>query len=301
MDSTRTVSVIAPASGRKNFVALNVPIKNLATYSLVAKHHFFPGAGSRDPVGSGRRRSLSNRTEFDLGEGIHEEHARTIAAFIKASDPANPKLITLTLFGNDLSVEELVGVWRVIGHGFKVPRELQDESIRDDLRRKMYEITPYTSEKFKLIGENLDFDRGLVHSAMDRVAFLHIKGYLDDKTKQEVEKYCKSREGFWDSLLETVGRVESKINEAASQKATREQQQSKSNSRNKSDTKSTASLKNKENSTTTKNTRPCEGPRGGEKSGGGKTGGGKSKGGKGKAKQVAKPFVRKDTDFPPLS
>jgi len=41
---------------RKNFVALNVPMQNLATYSVVAKHHYFPDAGSRNPVGSTQRR-----------------------------------------------------------------------------------------------------------------------------------------------------------------------------------------------------------------------------------------------------
>lgn len=307
MSSDRTISIIAPAGGRKNFVALNVPIKNLATYSQVAKHHYFPDAGSRNPISSAQRRSLSNRTEFDLGEGMDEEYARTIAAFIKASDPATPKQITLALFGTNLPVAELVRIWRILGHGFKLPRELHDESIRNDLRLKMYQTNPYSSADFKLIGENLDFDRGLVPSAMDRVAFLHVKNYLDDKTKQEVEDYCKSREGYWDSLLETTGRVQVKIDEAAQQKAARELKQAEQDSSsNKGAPKPTTSPENKASFSSGNKSTPREGLKGGEKTDAGvqsrgASSGGKSKTGKGKAKQPPAPFVRKDEDFPPLA
>jgi hypothetical protein len=311
MDSTRTVSVIAPAGGRKNFVALNVPIKNLATYSEVAKHHYFRSTGTRNPVSMASRRSLSNRTEFDLGEGIDEEYARTIAAFIKAADPDHPKPIALSLFGeDDLPIEELVKIWRAMGHGFKVPRVLHDESVRDDLRRKLYDTTPYTFAQFKLIGDDLAFDRGLVHSAMDRVTFLHVKGYLDDQTKQEIEQYCKSREGYWDSLLETLGRVQKKIDDVAKEKAAREQQKqsrpapkgkglanNNSSPKQKGNTEFIAGQKNREPSTGNKNTAPRERPQGGEKLSGAKSRCSKSKGSKGKPK----PFVRKDDDFPPLA
>jgi hypothetical protein len=311
MSSDRVVSIIAPANGRKNFVALNVPIKSLAIYSAVAKHHFFPGAGSRNPVGMASRRSLSNRTEFDLGEGIDEEYARTISAFIKAADPANPKLITLSLFGSaDLPVEELIKIWRAIGYGFKVPRELHDESVRDALRTKLYATTPYTFAQFRLICKNVDFDRGLVHSAMDRVTFLHVKGYLDEKTKQQVEEYCKTREGYWESLLETVGRVTAKIEGAAKDKAAREQQQqNKLAQKNKGPARNNnrpnnngASKTNNETSATpknkgppagnTKSSAPREGPPAGQKSAGNKSKGTKAK---------PKPFIRKDDDFPPLA
>jgi hypothetical protein len=311
MSSDKVMSIIAPASGRKNFVALNVPIKNLAIYSAVAKQHYFPGTSSRNPVGMASRRSLSNRTEFDLGEGIDEEYARTISAFIKASDPNNPKLITLSLFGGaDLPVEELIKIWRAIGYGFKVPRELHDESIRDSLRTKLYATTPYTFAQFKLICENVDFDRGIVHSAMDRVTFLHVKGYLDDKTKQQVEEYCKMRDGYWESLLETVGRVTAKIDGAAKEKATREQQQhgkpgpknkgpAKGNNRQnnngafKTNNKTTASPKHKgPPAGNTTSTTPREGPPAGQKSVGSKSKGTKAK---------PKPFIRKDDEFPPLA
>ncbi|KAM0690049.1 hypothetical protein Q7P36_008816 [Cladosporium allicinum] len=316
MSSNRIVSIVAPAGGRKNFVALNVPIKNLATYSAVAKHHFFPGAGSRNPVGMASKRNLSNRTEFDLGEGIDEGYARTISAFIKASDPAHPKLITLSLFGSDdLPIEELIKIWRAIGYGFKVSRELHDESVRDELRTKLYATTPYTFAQFKLICENVDFDRGILHSAMDRVTFLHVKGYLDDKTKKEVEDYCKSREGFWDSLLETVGRVTKKIEDAAKEKAAREQQQQgkpapknegpardnnrpNNNGNSKGNSKSTAGPKPKgPPASGSKSTAPREGRPAGQKTSGTQPGSSKSKGGKSKPK----PFVRKDDDFPPLA
>jgi hypothetical protein len=43
---------------------------------------------------------------------------------------------------------------------------------------------------------------------MDRAAILHIKRYLAEKDKVEIEAHCKSHEGHWDSLLETVDRVE---------------------------------------------------------------------------------------------
>ena len=289
MNSDRTISIIAPAGGRRNFVAFNVPIQSLATYSVVAKHHYFQDAGYQNPVGSIQRRSLSNRTEFDLGEDMDEEYARTIAAFIKASDPAKPAQITLAHFGKDLQLKELVKIWRLLGHGFKLPRELHDESIRNDLRMKMYATTPFTAADFKLIAENLDFDRGLIHSAMDRVAFLHVKNYLDAQTKQDVEDYCKSREGYWDSLLETTGRVQAKIDEAAQQKAARELKQGKKDSSKKGA------------SSTDNNTTPCEGSKGGGRTDGVQPRGGKSKGGKGKAKLSAAPFVHKEEDFPPLS
>jgi hypothetical protein len=303
--SDRVVSIVAPAGGRKNFVTLDVPIKNLATYSVVAKHHYFPGNDSRDA--GGQKRNLSNGTEFDLGEGIDEDFARTIAAFIKKANPAQPSLITLSLFGEDLSIEELVKIWRAIDHGFKVPRHLIDDSIRGTLRSKIYKTTPYTLADFRLICDDLDFDRGLVNSAMDRATFLHAKGYLDNSAKEDIEEYCKSKNGHWDSLLETLGKVVEKIDDAAQKKANRErQQQSKAGpsksapkgTNNKAKPKTCSSQQPKAPSAGNINNVPREGPQATTTTDNTKSSGNKGKG-KGKAKVA--PFVRKDDDFPPLA
>ena len=56
---------------------------------------------------------------------------------------------------------------------------------------------------------------------MDRVTFLHIKGYLDDDTEVEIENYSKKRKGWWDSLLDWVGNNENDIEEAAAKKEAR--------------------------------------------------------------------------------
>jgi hypothetical protein len=309
MSFDRVVSIIAPAGRRKNFVALEVPVKNLAAYSMVARHHFFPGPETS--VGRGRH-SLSTRTEFDLGEGIDEGYARTIAAFIKNADPKNPQQITLALFGPDLPVSELVKIWRIVGHGFKFSRLLHDDSIREDLRHKMYRTTPYTTADFKLICDNVEFDRGLVHSSMDRVTFLYLKGYLAEETKQGVEDYCKNKVGQWDSLLTTLGRVQDKIGDAANKKAVREQRQQgkagpsnsgpkRNNGRQNNNGKVKASASQQPKAASTGNPNP-NAPRQASQPAA-KTNNNKSSGNKGKGKGKAKvqPFVRKDDDFPPLA
>jgi hypothetical protein len=286
MSTDRTVSIVAPAGGRKNFIALDVPVRKLANYSQYAKHMYFPGKDTKNPFGEGDKRKSSNPNEFSLGADMNEDFARTVATFIKGSDATNPTPLTLALFGSERSLAELVQIWRVVGHGFKCPRELYDESIRDDLRVKMYDTNPFVFAHFTLIVENVGFDRGLVHSAMDRVVFLHIKGYLAEKDKDAVEKYCKSHEGHWNSLLETVGRVEVKIKEAAAEKATRE----------------TAREKTREERERKQNQiKAGEGAMGSAVKNGGSNGGSKAGNGKGKGKQAVKRFQRKDEDFPPLS
>ena len=311
MSTDRVVSIVAPAGGRKNFVALDVPIKNLAAYSVVAKHHYFPGNDSRDA--GGQKRNLSNRTEFDLGEGIDEDFARTIAAFIKKANPAQPSLITLSIFGEDVSIEELVKIWRAIDHGFKVPRNLLDDSIRGALRLKIYKTTPYTLADFRLICDNLDFDRGLVNSAMDRATFLHAKGYLAETEKQGIEGYCKSKDGHWDSLLETLGKVVEKIDDAAQQKAHRIRQQqgqpgpsnsgpkrNNNTSNNKGKAKASSSQQPKALATGNNNNAPREGLQAAAKTDNNKSSGNNSKG-KGKGKAKVQPFTLADNDFPPLA
>jgi hypothetical protein len=290
MSTDRTISIVAPAGGRKNFIALDVPVRKLANYSQYAKHMYFPGKDTKSPFGEGDKRKSSNPNEFSLGANMNEDFARTVATFIKNSDATNPAPLTLALFGTERSLTELVKIWRVIGQGFKCPRELHDESIRDDLRVKMYDINPFVFAHFTLIVENVAFDRGLVHSAMDRVAFIHIKGYLAVKDKNAVEEYCKSHEGHWDSLLETVGRVEVKIKEAAAEKAAREA------------SREVAREKTKEGRERKANQiKAGEGTKGSAGKNGGGNGGSKAGNGKGKGKQAVKRFQRKDEDFPPLS
>lgn len=278
MSTTRTVSIIAPAGGRKNYVANDVPVLNLATYSLVARARFYPGKDTKIFMNDWDKRNTSNPDEFDLGEGMDEGFARIIATHIKNADTANPAPLTLALFGTERSLHELVQIYRLIGLGYKLPRELHDDDIREDLRRKMYDTTPFLFSHFKLVTSNLFFDRGVLHSVMDRVAFLHIKGYLDEDTKMEVERYCKAREGWWEQLLETVGRVQDKINEAAEQKAARDKAKERKDQR---EGKKTS--------------------QGGNGRGAKGTSSGKASTGKGKGKKSAQPFVRKDEDFPPLS
>jgi hypothetical protein len=58
---------------------------------------------------------------------------------------------------------------------------------------KIYKTTPYTLADFRLICDNLDFDRGLVNSAMDRATFLHAKGYLAETEKQGIESTASPR------------------------------------------------------------------------------------------------------------
>jgi hypothetical protein len=55
----------------------------------------------------------------------------------------------------------------------------------------MYQITPFTFADFRLIVDDLYFDRGISGSAMDRVAFLYIKGYRDEEIKMAIETHCR--------------------------------------------------------------------------------------------------------------
>jgi hypothetical protein len=293
MSTDRTVSIVAPAGGRKNFIALDVPVHKLANYSQYAKHMYFPGKDTKSPFGEGDKRKTTNPNEFSLGADMNEDFARTVATFIKGSDATSPAPLTLALFGTERSLAELVQIWRVVGQGFKCPRELHDESIRDDLRVKMYDTNPFVFAHFTLIVENVGFDRGVMHSAMDRVAFLHIKGYLAEKDRDAVEKYCKSHEGHWDSLLETVGRVEAKIKEAAAEKAVREAAREVARELAREKTKEGRERK-------TNQIKASEGAKGSAGKNGGSNNSGKGGNGKGKGKQVVKRFQRKDEDFPSL-
>lgn len=288
MSTERTVSIIAPADGRKNYVANDVPVSKLANYSSFARYRYLHDADTKKPYGESDKRNTSNSREFDLGEGMDEHLARTVAVFTKNSDLDKPAPLTLELFGKDRSLKELVQIWRIIGHGYKVPRERHGDSIREDLRLKLYATTPFTFADFKLVVENLKFDRGVVHSALDRLSFLHIKGYLEDTTKTEVENYCKAHEGLWDSLLETVGRVDSKINEAAAQKAAREKaREARDRAKERQKERKTAEKSGVDTKVKT------------VKSGG--NGKDASAKGKAKAKKPVEPFVRKEDDFPPLA
>jgi hypothetical protein len=178
---------------------------------------------------------------------------------------------------------------------------------------KIYKTTPYTLADFRLICDNLDFDRGLVNSAMDRATFLHAKGYLAETEKHGIEKYCKSKDGHWDSLLETLGKVVEKIDDAAQQKATRIRQQqgqprpsnsgpkkSNNNQNNKGKAKASSSQQSKAPATGNNNNAPREGLQAAAKTDNNKSSGNNSKG-KGKGKAKVQPFTLADDDFPPLA
>jgi len=147
MSTERAVSIYAPANGRKNYVAHDVPVKKLANYSQYAMYRYYSKPGAKKPYGEGEKRSTSTR-EYDLGENMNEDCARTFAIHIKNSDPASPAPFTLELFGDDRSFEELVQIYRVMGWGFKCERERHDDSIRKALRDKMYKKDPFTFADF---------------------------------------------------------------------------------------------------------------------------------------------------------
>jgi hypothetical protein len=291
MDTERTVSIVAPAGGRKNYVSLNMPIRKLANYSQLAKYRYFPGEDIKSTFSESNKRRAHTRDEFSLGNEINEECARTITTFIKNSDVTTPAPITLDTFGTERSLNELLQIWRVIGQGFKFPRDMHDESIRDDLRIKLYATTPFEFAHFMPILKTVGFDRGLIHSAMDRAAFLHIKGYLAEKDKVEIEEYCKAHEGQWDSLLETVGRVQVKIEDAAAEKEARDAARQKTREGRERKARAVEAAKGNP----VKN-----GGNGGNKGGNSGNSGNKGGNGKGKAKKVQR-FQRNDEDFPPLS
>ena len=157
-----------------------IPKLNLAAYSHHARHLYFPGSNPKMfAVG---KRNTSNHNEFDLGPDMDEDYARVIVTHIKSADPTDPKPLTMQVFGKDLSMGDLVKVYRLIGAGFKVPREVHQDDVRGHLRGMIYTADPFELYHFKVIAENLDFDRGLVHSAMDRVVYLHIKEELADES-----------------------------------------------------------------------------------------------------------------------
>jgi hypothetical protein len=149
MSTERTVSIIAPANGRKNFVAHDVPVSKLANYSQYAKNRYFPNSSDSKPSAEDEKRNTTSR-EYDLGKHIDEDFARTVAIHIKNSDAANPSPLTLDLFGEDLSLQELVQIWRVIDYGYKCPDEGRDEAIRETLRLKIYATAPFSFADFKL-------------------------------------------------------------------------------------------------------------------------------------------------------
>jgi hypothetical protein len=116
---------------------------------------------------------------------------------------------------------------------------------------------------------------------MDKACVLHIDGELDEVVKMEIEKYCKARGDWWDSLLETVGRVQDKNEEYAAKKEAAEKKREEHKAKEKAERKAQE-----------------EKTKAAKQSGRGKKSSGK---GKGKGKKPAEPFVRKDEDFPPLA
>jgi len=119
---------------------------------------------------------------------------------------------------------------------------------------------------------------------MDKACVLHIDGELDEDVKMEIEKYCKARGDWWDSLLETVGRVQDKNEEYAARKEAAEKKREERKAKEKAERKA----------------REEEKAKAAKQSDRGKRSSGKGKG-KGKGKKPAEPFVRKDEDFPPLA
>lgn len=149
MSTERTVSIIAPANGRKNFVAHDVPVSKLANYSQYAKNRYFPNSSNIKPSAEDEKRNTTSK-EYDLGKNIDEDFARTVAIHIKNSDAADPTPLTLDVFGEDLSLQQLVQIWRVIDYGYKCPDEGRDGAIRETLRLKIYATAPFSFADFKL-------------------------------------------------------------------------------------------------------------------------------------------------------
>lgn len=215
---SETVDLFTVSGGRKNFVAINLPKDKLAVYSDLARAKYFPESGATWKASSKR---IINSKQFELGDNMDEEYARTIVALIRKCDKANPAPITLDLFGDDLSFEQLVALYRLIGNGFKVPRYIHRDSVRTAVRDKIYKSEPFTFQHFKLVADQLAFDRGIFYSNMDRAAFLEQKDGLDETVKKQITAYCLSQEGIWDSLLGVVGAVQEKIKAAGEAKQAR--------------------------------------------------------------------------------
>lgn len=119
---------------------------------------------------------------------------------------------------------------------------------------------------------------------MDRVTFLHVKGYLDDDTKIEVENYSKKRKGWWDSLLDHVGSVDDGIKKAAAEKEARLKREAEKKAA--AERKVKAERRAREEART----------KAGKQRAKGNNGSGKEKG-----KKPVLPFEHKEDDFPSLS
>ena len=131
---------------------------------------------------------------------------------------------------------------------------------------------------------------------MDRAAFLHIRDLLDEDIKMEIENYCKAKGGWWDSLLDTVGKVEVKISEHDAEKEAdeRKREEQKARAERRARGRERAKAANEGG-------RGKQGGIGKEASKGKEGGKGKKGSGKQKAEKPAASFVHKEDDFPPLS
>ena len=119
---------------------------------------------------------------------------------------------------------------------------------------------------------------------MDRVTFLHVKGYLDDDTKVEIEEYAKQRKGWWDSLLDHVGTNDDAIKKAAAEKEARLEREAEKKAAVKH--KAKVERRAREEARTKAGKERAKGNDGS---------------GKGKGKKPVVPFEHKDDDFPSLS
>lgn len=210
MTTEMTIDIYAPDGKKKNHVVLRVPVKKLAIYSSVAKHHYFPGTQSTSSVGRKEDRSDPTHTEFNLGAGMYGPYAQVIGVFIKNADVSKPALVTADLFPNiaNFTMEGLVQMSRVVSYGYKVPQGMYDKALRDRVRTSIYQRVPLTLADYKYVAENLaPSDKGMLHTVMDHAAILHIKGRMSEKTAEEIRAYCESVEDWWDQQLETLTRV----------------------------------------------------------------------------------------------
>lgn len=148
MSAERTVSIYYAAGGRKIYISLDVPVMKLVNYSEHARSRYLPSPNVNRPFPEGDKRKTTS-VEYELGQNINEDFARTIAIYIKKSDATNPAPLNLDLFGEDLSLPELAQLWRVIDWGYRCPVEGRAEAIRDALRQKIYATAPFTFADFK--------------------------------------------------------------------------------------------------------------------------------------------------------
>lgn len=306
-----TVDIFTVSGGRKVFVGLNLPKDKLAVYSDLARSKYFQESGATWKAHS--KRQITTKA-FDLGLNMHEEFARTIVSHIRKADVNDPAPVTADLFGDNLTFEELVALYKLIGNGFKIPRNLHQDSVREKLRLQIYKNDPFTFANFKLITDQIAFDRGIFYCNMDRAAFLEQKEELDEEVKRQITEYCKSQEGIWESLLEVVGSVQDKIKAAGEGKEARLKAQASVLQRMKekfdagsgeshaqekgaqtSGSKSIGSKKNTLTAGASKASTP--------KASASKPTASKASDHKGKSKKVPKqvePFVKREENFPPL-